>query len=403
MNSKALAHAVPPAAAAANVAGTPCADARRIRQQRKTRLRRRPLPAAPISSSGVFFARFRCSSAPCASISAIIPALRRASNPSRRCLQATFRQCRAVDLHVERGRVTLLADQTRHQTQALGDPRGELRILAEELADAGVNRLTFAPRTNLSELELFAQAVNATSRAATQHRGERGASNRDWSGWLAEHQIAGIRVNAPAERRDDTVLAILLGALPGAERRERRRTISRIHDRAIARSAALSGSGGAAPARGTAAVATRGRAHRAFGTGRNRPTHTRTDQMRPGHRSAAARRYDGFLLLASGQHTGGRFPARGIPGGANPCSGSASTHRPSEPLRRPGHRRGPDRDAHGTFLGFLAGARKGQRAGKSRRLVHSRAGIAAVSRAAHRRGGAQGRRSVGPRSAPGAG
>lgn len=135
-----------------------------------------------------------------------------------RCLHDTFRQCRAVDLRVERAGLTLLTGQAQHQNQALGDPRGELRILAEELADAGVNRLTFAPRTNLSELELFAQAVNATSRAATQHRGERGASKRDWSGWLAEHQIAGIRVNAPTERRDDdTVLAILLGALPGAE------------------------------------------------------------------------------------------------------------------------------------------------------------------------------------------
>jgi len=135
-----------------------------------------------------------------------------------RCLHAAFRQCRAIDLRVEREGLALLASQPQHQAQVLDDPRGELRNLAAELADAGARTLTFSPRTNLSELELFAQAVDATSRAANLHRGERGATNRNWSVWLAERQVAGIHVNAAVERHDDTVLAILLGVLPGAER-----------------------------------------------------------------------------------------------------------------------------------------------------------------------------------------
>jgi len=136
-----------------------------------------------------------------------------------RCLHGAFRHCRAINLRVERDGLALLADPSQQQASALHDPRGELRNLAAELADAGVQTLTFLPRTNLSELELFARAVDATSRVASQHRGDGGATRRDWNVWLAERQFAGIRVNAPVERRDDdTVLAILLGALPGAER-----------------------------------------------------------------------------------------------------------------------------------------------------------------------------------------
>jgi hypothetical protein len=134
-----------------------------------------------------------------------------------RCLQAAFRQCRVIDLRIERDGLALLAGQAQQQAQLLDDPRGELRNLAAELADAGVRTLTFLPRTNLSELELFAQAVDATSRAANRHRGERGAGNRNWGIWLSERQVAGIRVNAPVERHDETVLAILMGVLPGAE------------------------------------------------------------------------------------------------------------------------------------------------------------------------------------------
>jgi PilZ domain len=217
VNSKALAHAVPPAAAAANVASTPAPTL-----THQAAAKNASTLASASGAADLLVGRFLRSFQVLVSTMRLYqrnhPRVMESLESVEGCLQATFRQCRAVDLHVERGRVTLLADQTRHQPQALGDPRGELRILVEELTDAGVNRLTFAPRTNLSELELFAQAVNATSRAATQHRGERGAGNRDWSGWLAEHQIAGIRVNAPAERRDDdTILAILLGALPGAE------------------------------------------------------------------------------------------------------------------------------------------------------------------------------------------
>ena len=136
-----------------------------------------------------------------------------------RSLRAASRQSRAIDLRVERDGIALVASQEQHPDHVLDDPRGELRNLAEELTDAGVHTLAFLPRTNLSELELFARAVDATSRAANLHGGARRAGNRNWSVWLAEHQVSGIRVNAPAERHaDNTVLGILVGALPSAER-----------------------------------------------------------------------------------------------------------------------------------------------------------------------------------------
>jgi hypothetical protein len=219
VNSKGLAHAVHPAdAAASKVAGTRApALAHPGATQSLTP------PTAPASGSidllvGNFLRSFQVLVSTLRLYQRNHPRVAESLESAERYLHTAFRQCRAIDLRVEREGLALVASQSQGGEQVLNDPRGELRNLGGELADAGVRTLTFVPRTNLSELELFAQAVDATSRAANLHRGERGATHRDWNVWLAERQIAGIRVNTPVERPDETVLAILMGALPGAER-----------------------------------------------------------------------------------------------------------------------------------------------------------------------------------------
>lgn len=129
-------------------------------------------------------------------------------------LRAALQSSQQLEFRVEGGALTLLG-QT--DNVPLADPRGELHSLAVQLADAGVSTIHFLPRANLSELELLARAIDATSRVANQNRGQRGTTNRNWSAWLEQHKIAGLRVNPVAERRkEDTVLAILLGALPSS-------------------------------------------------------------------------------------------------------------------------------------------------------------------------------------------
>ena len=137
---------------------------------------------------------------------------------AERDLRAVFRQWPMLSVSVTRASLAAIARDPQHEHQTLADPRGELRSLAEELADAGVNSLTFLPQTNLGELALLAHAVDATSRSTSQQRGGRAAAPRNWSAWLVGQKVAGILVNAPIERREDTLLAILLGALPSAER-----------------------------------------------------------------------------------------------------------------------------------------------------------------------------------------
>ena len=219
MNSKALAHEVHPAATT-NVADTLAPKFARATVAKTTSA----LATASVNAvsidllAGNFLRSFQLLVSTMRLYQRNHPHVRESLESVERCLHAAFRQCPAVELRVERESIALLASDLQKETKTLSDPRGELQTLAGGLADAGVSTLTFVPQTNLSELELFAQAVDATSRAAGKHRGDRGAGKRDWSGWLAEQQISGIRVNVPAQRdADDTVLAILIGALPVTE------------------------------------------------------------------------------------------------------------------------------------------------------------------------------------------
>ena len=142
------------------------------------------------------------------------PQLTDSLEAAERDLRFAFQQLPSLSISVEREALVVIA--TRESTRGplpLPDPRGELRSLAESLTSAGVRSIAFLPPSNLGELALFATAVEATSRLASQSRSGRGDAGRDWSAWLSQHRITGIRINIRVERSDETVLATLLSAL----------------------------------------------------------------------------------------------------------------------------------------------------------------------------------------------
>ena len=134
-----------------------------------------------------------------------------------RDLRAVLAQVPAVSVKVERDGLVATTREAPRNNRALPDPRGELRALAAQLTSAGVASLIFPRRTNLGELALFAHAVDAASRDANRAPNGRTTQGRNWALWLAEHQIAGIQINPSIQRREETVLAVLLGALPAPE------------------------------------------------------------------------------------------------------------------------------------------------------------------------------------------
>jgi len=133
-----------------------------------------------------------------------------------RDLRAVFSHCSDFGIRIERG-ILLFASRGASSERTLADPRGELRALAEELTRADVHSLVFLPPTNLGELALFANAVDATSRLTEQSPARLQPQARDWPAWLTTHEVAGIRVNVPIERRSEPILASLLGALLARE------------------------------------------------------------------------------------------------------------------------------------------------------------------------------------------
>jgi hypothetical protein len=126
-----------------------------------------------------------------------------------RDLRVILAQVPALSIKIERDGIIATTRLAPHNSVPLSDSRGELRTLAVELSSCGVASLIFLRRLNLGELALFAHALDSAARNIA-----RNSSARNWPAWLAEHQIAGIQINSSLKRREETVLALLLAALP---------------------------------------------------------------------------------------------------------------------------------------------------------------------------------------------
>jgi hypothetical protein len=134
-----------------------------------------------------------------------------------RDLRTVLAQVPALCIKLDRDGVVATTRESPRNNRLLADLRGELKTLSAELAGTGVASLIFLRRVNLGELALFAHALDVASRSAGRPGGGQTNADRNWPAWLAERQIKGIQINAALQRREDTVLALLLAALPAPQ------------------------------------------------------------------------------------------------------------------------------------------------------------------------------------------
>ena len=112
-----------------------------------------------------------------------------------------------IEIHVERGGLVAPKLSDAH----LPDARGEMQSLALDLQRAGIQSLEFARQFHVGELDTLAQLFKASllrSEDAIRRLGRAW-----WEAQLLEKGVEGISVNTQTERKVDTVLASLMGAL----------------------------------------------------------------------------------------------------------------------------------------------------------------------------------------------
>jgi PilZ domain-containing protein len=112
-----------------------------------------------------------------------------------------------IEVHIERGGLVVPKLSDAH----LPDVRGEMQSLALELQRAGIQSLAIARQFHVGELDTFARLFKA-SLLRSEESVKRGGSSW-WSARLLENRVEGISINTQTERKVDTVLASLMGAL----------------------------------------------------------------------------------------------------------------------------------------------------------------------------------------------
>ncbi|MGB8476305.1 MAG: PilZ domain-containing protein [Candidatus Acidiferrum sp.] len=112
-----------------------------------------------------------------------------------------------LEVHIERGGLVVPKLSDAH----LPDVRGEMQSLALDLQRAGIQSLAIARQFHVGELDTLAQLFKASLlRSEESIKREGGAW---WAARFLENRVEGISINTQTERRVDTVLASLMGAL----------------------------------------------------------------------------------------------------------------------------------------------------------------------------------------------
>jgi len=112
-----------------------------------------------------------------------------------------------LEIRVERGGLVAPRIGDTH----LPDARGEMQALANELQRAGIHALAFSNKFHVGELDTLARLVKASLLKSEEPAN--GEGNAWWPSRLLENRVEGISINTQTERRVDTVLASLIGAL----------------------------------------------------------------------------------------------------------------------------------------------------------------------------------------------
>src|SRR5437899_5275462 len=112
-----------------------------------------------------------------------------------------------LEIRVERGGIVAPRIGEAH----LPDARGEMQALATDLQRAGIHALTFSKKFHVGELDTLTRLMRESLLRSEEPANDGG--NAWWPARLLENRVEGISINTQTERRVDTVLASLIGAL----------------------------------------------------------------------------------------------------------------------------------------------------------------------------------------------
>jgi len=112
-----------------------------------------------------------------------------------------------IEIHIERGGLVVPKLSDAH----LPDLRGEMQSLALDMQRAGIQALAIARQFHVGELDTLAQLFKAS--LLRSEESIRRGGNSWWAARFLENRVEGISINTQTERKVDTVLASLMGAL----------------------------------------------------------------------------------------------------------------------------------------------------------------------------------------------
>src|SRR5436190_9447285 len=112
-----------------------------------------------------------------------------------------------LEIRIERGGIVVPKIGDGH----LPDARGEMQLLAADLQRVGVCSLVFLRKFHVGELDTLARLMRESLLKSEEPGSD--AGNAWWPARLLENRVEGISVNTQTERKVDTVLASLIGAL----------------------------------------------------------------------------------------------------------------------------------------------------------------------------------------------
>ncbi|HKW65002.1 MAG TPA: PilZ domain-containing protein [Candidatus Acidoferrum sp.] len=112
-----------------------------------------------------------------------------------------------LEIRVERGGIVAPKIGQGH----LPDTRGEMQALAADLHRVGIWSLVFSKKFHVGELDTLARLMKQSLLELDEPAGDAGSAW--WPARLLENRVEGISVNTQTDRKVDTVLASLIGAL----------------------------------------------------------------------------------------------------------------------------------------------------------------------------------------------